>query len=102
MGRQDVPYGLKYFGFEARMAITPLAEKCMVALAMAFQNREVGFVAGSIGAGKRGFISELCFELGCENFSCDCATIRDVDRMEGYLFAAVGCGLFLSFLHIEH
>ena len=101
MGRQDVPYGLKYYGFEARMAITPLAEKCMVALAMAFQNREVGFVAGSIGAGKRGFISELCFELGCENFSCDCATIREVERMEGYLFAAVGCGLFLSFLHIE-
>jgi len=88
---------MTYLGFNQRLVLTPLTDRCYVALADSFRNACIPFLYGSEGSGKKGYISELAYYLGADYYTKDCGTFDCIDSLYGSLQAAISCGLWISY-----
>ena len=95
------PFGWQYLGLARRLAITPLTERCMFAMAQAFSTNTIPVINGTEASGKQAIFQELAREVGVESLVCDCATSVGEPDVLGALQAAVGGGLWLMYTHVN-
>eukprot|EP01034_Spumella_vulgaris_P021646 gene21646-27686_t len=94
-------YGMKYNGFGERLVITPLTDKCFMALSTAMAECAVSVLQGPVGVGKRSTMAALTYELGLEAVALDCRQIRGPDNLYEVLRAVLGMGLWLNVNHFD-
>ncbi len=94
-------YGYKYHGFGNRLAITPITEKYFFAINQSFHDLHCPYLLAKGGV-RPELTKELAFELGIEILDVDCGHLLTAHDIYSYLRVAVGCGLWLSFLHTQH
>lgn len=69
----SVPYGYEYLGNFERIVITPLSERCMLSILLAFENQMNASIEGPTATGKSETIKELAKFLAIQ-FKCfDCS-----------------------------
>jgi hypothetical protein len=81
--------------------VTPLTDKCFMALSTAMTDCAVPVLQGPFGAGKRSTVAALTSELGLEAVSLDCRQIRGPDNLFAVMRAVLGVGLWLNVTHFE-
>jgi hypothetical protein len=90
-----VDYGMHYSGFGDRLLVTPLTDRCYVALMNSFRDSAVPLLHGNSGTGKKTCVTELAYQLGVDVFERDCGAVDNFDSIYNPIQAAVGCGMWL-------
>lgn len=103
-GRFELPYGFEYQGVIERLAVTPLVDRCYLALTLALAQGLGGSPFGPAGTGKTESVKALGFSLGrmVKVFNCDDSF--DFKSMERILLGLckVGCwGCFDEFNRLD-
>lgn len=103
-GRFELPYGFEYQGVIERLAVTPLVDRCYLALTLALAQGLGGSPFGPAGTGKTESVKALGFSLGrmVKVFNCDDSF--DYKSMERILLglSKVGCwGCFDEFNRLD-
>ncbi|PVH14652.1 uncharacterized protein CXQ87_002799 [Candidozyma duobushaemuli] len=103
-GRFELPYGFEYQGVIERLAVTPLVDRCYLALTSALAQGLGGSPFGPAGTGKTESVKALGFSLGrmVKVFNCDDSF--DFKSMERILLGLckVGCwGCFDEFNRLD-
>lgn len=75
-GHLHFGYGNKYQGCGSRAVLTPLTNKCMLAISMAFQDHAVPFITNAQGGGKATMVSLLTDALGSDTVTMDCSQLH--------------------------
>lgn len=81
-GHLQFGYGNKYQGCGSRIVVTPLTNKCMLAISMAFQDHAVPFITNAQGGGKASMVSILTDALGCDTVTMDCSRLHGFSNGE--------------------
>lgn len=103
-GRFELPYGFEYQGIVERLAVTPLVDKCYLAMSLALAQGLGGSPFGPAGTGKTESVKALGYSLGrmVKVFNCDDSF--DYKSIERILFGLckVGCwGCFDEFNRLD-
>lgn len=97
------PYGMKYQGWDRRMVLTPLTERCILSIQMAWHSvhASVPVLCGNSGCGKRETIKYLCRDLGWDmsihEFHSNATLPSIQDDIVNCIKAAAGSGCWFAF-----
>ena len=84
-------YGMHYRGYCDRLVVTPLTDKCFLAITFCMRNGQIPFLSGQHGVGKSSFVNYLTYELGYETLNYDCRILGSMASLFNYFRAALGC-----------
>ena len=100
-----VPYGFHYAGMHERIALTPLSERCMLALANAVCCQHVfPFVTGPDSKGNNSLLADLACEYGQEYIQLDCAKLQAnnaITSISDFMSCVLGCGSWANIHSID-
>ena len=98
----SIEYGMSYHTMSERLLVTPLTEKCYLALANTFRDMCVPVLTGPNGCSKSSTLTGFVREIGVELVIKDCIKIRSACEIHSSLQAAVGVGLFITFINTQN
>ncbi|XP_048523986.1 dynein axonemal heavy chain 7-like [Dendroctonus ponderosae] len=101
MLKHSLDYGYEYLGNSEQIVLTPLTDRCFVALLSAYFSSCFGFVRGKIHSGKASTVRALAEALGRLFLSFTCLGSMDAEPLLQLLKGAVQCGAWITLKHFE-
>lgn len=100
VGRR-IAYEYEYYGPYARLVLTPLTERCFIAMASAVSNYQCGALIGSAVFGKAETIRELGLSTAHHSVVFSCSSFMDISNFSNLLTGVLKSGSWLNLLRID-
>ncbi|EDV26240.1 uncharacterized protein TRIADDRAFT_54030 [Trichoplax adhaerens] len=100
VGRQ-IQYGYEYSGPYSRLVLTPLTERCFIAMASAISNYQCGAITGSAVFGKAETIRELGLSTAHHSVIFSCSSFMDISNFSNLLTGVLKSGSWLNLLRVD-
>ncbi|KAH9162431.1 hypothetical protein LEN26_000952 [Aphanomyces euteiches] len=101
-GVKTYDYGYEYLGPYSAIALTPLTERMMWNMSMAFRLHSGAFLYGETGVSKQATIRELVQSIGVLCVIYDCSIQLNLHQLGRILRGLIQCQAYLSVVGLEH
>lgn len=101
MLKHSVDYDYEYLGNSEQIVLTPLTDRCFVALLNAYFSSYFGFVQGTAHSGKASTVRALAEALGKLFLNFVCLKSMDAEPLLQLLKGAAQCGAWVTLKHLD-